>query len=97
MARINHTMGQDWGGRRRLNPENCPTITRSMVILRAAELGIKVRRGHILSEHAFQNSERGTWWAYSYDKKQWLTIGDTNFLALSWLNGQGQHGKKEQT
>jgi hypothetical protein len=65
-------MGQDWGGRRQLNPDNCPKISGSQVRQHAKELNITVKRDGL-----------GMWFYYS--NNVWYTLGQTNYLALHCL------------
>ena len=80
MTKNRHTMGQDWGGRRKSNPDNCPKITKKMVYDLASELGIEIRRGDYFHDLSFYHSDRGTWWIYNIEFK-WVTMGDTNYWA----------------
>lgn len=78
MSRISnrHTMGQDWGGRRPLNPPNAPKVTGNMLFQYAKEHNIKIKRD-------------GYWWAsgmWMYcDNEKWFTAGQTNYLAMETL------------
>lgn len=63
-------MGQDWGGRRKANPEDAPKITRKQVEKYAESIGAKISR-----------DGRGMWFAESVDGT-WYTLGLTNYLAL---------------
>jgi hypothetical protein len=77
-------MGNDWGGRRKENPERCPRVTRDDVIAFATEHGYKVQRAMVYPGRAgFFKSTQGPWWFH--DGRQWLTAGSTNYLALETL------------
>lgn len=66
------TMSQDWGGRRPLNPSNCPRISGKQVCKEAKCYGIEVKREGL-----------GMWW---YKKNGlWYTLGQTNYLAFNFL------------
>jgi hypothetical protein len=76
-------MGQDWGGRRRMNPEGCPKVTAEDVLAKAAVMGVEVKRGGwFKSTGSFYHSAYGTWWI---KEDVWRQIGGTNFLALQYL------------
>lgn len=77
------TMGQDWGGRRPLNPEGCPKVTADQVRSRAKRLGIEVKR-----------EGKGMWWFKK--ESQWYTLGMTNFLAIRFLKVVHKQRKKEK-
>lgn len=81
-----HTMGQDWGGRRRENPENCPKVSQKDVITLAQALNIKVFRGGFFANGEAYNEPHGTWWYKDY-QGTWRTLGTTNYLAVMHLNG----------
>jgi hypothetical protein len=82
-----HTMGQDWGGRHKVNPENCPKVTDRDVISKAVELGLEVQRGEFSRiDHKFMNSTQATWWYLNPVDNKWYTIGMTNYWALYFLN-----------
>jgi hypothetical protein len=82
---MRHTMGQDWGGRKRLNPENCAKITYKDVLEIAKQLSIEIKRGsYSRYDNNFIASKRGTWWIMKNDG-DWMTIGDTNYLAYTWI------------
>ena len=66
------TMGQDWGGRTKLNPENCPRVTGRQVEELADTHGIQVKR-----------EAQGMWFVFK--QGQWYTLGQTNYLALKQL------------
>ena len=66
------SMGRDWGGRRKLNPDNAPRVTRNQVLDFAATHGLKVKRDGNSSWLHFRN---GTWYS----------CGMTNYLALRRL------------
>jgi len=68
-----HTMGQDWGGRRALNPTGCPKVSGSDVRAYAAAHGFEVKREGL-----------GMWW-FKSARHDWLTCGQTNYLALKHL------------
>lgn len=55
-------------GRKSLNPQNAPIVTRQDVQVLAGELELKIRR---LGQGMWQ------WW----NKKEWHNLGQTNFLA----------------
>ena len=79
-----HTMGQEWGGRRKTNPENAPKVTRNMVINYAKNHSIYVFRGDFLwvdDVRSKTHSKWGQWW-YLDEKDIWRTLGYTNYLAL---------------
>lgn len=65
--------GQDWGGRRKVNPSGAPRVTRNDVLRFAQENGLTVRRDGL-----------SNWWLLN-DDGVWRTSGITNFLALSHL------------
>ena len=74
------TMGQDWGGKRPLNPDNCLKISSKQVYERANHLGIKIKREGL-----------GMWW---YQKNDcWFTLGQTNYLAFMHLLKVGKEFK----
>ena len=62
-------MGNDWGGRKKLNPENAPRVSAKQVRHLASSIGVDVRR----------DGCGGAWWFYD---GQWLTLGQTNYLAM---------------
>jgi len=64
---------QDWGGRRKENPEGAPRVTRQDVLDRARELGLQVKRDGL-----YGMSGR---WLY-LDGKAWRGLGNTNFRAV---------------
>ena len=75
MKRTNrHTMGQDWGGRRASNPAGIPRITARQVVKCAAEHGLVVKR-------------EGPGWSMWFVLRNgnWITLGDTNYLAIQQL------------
>ncbi|MFA5036422.1 MAG: hypothetical protein WC479_04530 [Candidatus Izemoplasmatales bacterium] len=81
-----HTMGQDWGGRRKVNPENCPKVTDKEVEAKAKELVLEVQRGDFSRrDHGFMHSPQGTWWYRNPIDNKWYTIGATNYWALHFL------------
>ena len=69
---MRHTMGQDWGGRRKENPPNAPRITSCEVTEFAQQNDIETRR------------EGLGMWFYLKDSI-WYTLGQTNYLALTHL------------
>ncbi len=87
MRKLNrHTMGQDWGGRRKANPENCPKVTHQMVLDLAKEKGIEVKRGDFFGyDRHFVGSDKAMWWAM-FPNGEWRTIGMTNYLAWDFIN-----------
>ena len=88
---MRHTMGQDWGGRRKINPDGCPVITSKMVLAKAEELGIDVLRGEPSKAPGggFIHSSKGVWWIARESSEPGLvplvTLGSTNYLALRQL------------
>ena len=64
--------GRDWGGRRKLNPDNCPHVSGKDVREYAQKHNIKIMREGL-----------GMW--FFFDGKTRYTLGQTNFLALEWL------------
>lgn len=81
---MRHTMGQDWGGRRKVNPDGCPVITSKMVLAKADELGIEMLRGEPSTSPGggFIPSLGGMWWICG-DKL--ISAGATNYFALETL------------
>lgn len=65
---------QDWGGRRKVNPDNVPKISRKDVLSEAKKLGVEIRREGL-----------GMWLVYIEEKHNWYTLGQTNHLALENL------------
>lgn len=65
--------GRDWGGRRPLNPPDCPRVDAADVHALALRLGLELKR-----------DGRGMWF-YRRPGKGWRTLGMTNFLALEFL------------
>ncbi len=45
MKYIRHTMGNDWGGRRKQNPEGCPKVTQKDVFANVDSQGIRIKWG----------------------------------------------------
>jgi hypothetical protein len=79
-------MGQDWGGRHKVNPENCPKVTDRMVSAKAVELGLKVQRGDFSRiDHKFMYGSQSVWWYQNPIDNKWYTIGATNYWALHFL------------
>jgi hypothetical protein len=72
---------QDWGGRRPLNPDNCPHVSGEDVRKFAHSYSISVKR-----------EGYGMWWYKPRHSDSWLTLGQTNYLALSLLK---RHIKEE--
>lgn len=75
---MRHTMGNDWGGRRKENPENVPRVTAKMVEDYAASIHVEIRRDGI----------RGMWFyvgGFKLESACWYTLGSTNYLALENL------------
>jgi len=70
---MRHTMGQDWGGRRKENPDNCPKISGKQVREKAKYLGIEVKR------NGYEN-----WWYKN--NGQWYTGGTTNYICWKLLD-----------
>ena len=66
------TRHQDWGGRRKANPDNAPRVTRQQVIDMAYRHDIEIKRASL-----------GMWF-YKNDCT-WYTLGQTNYLALRQL------------
>jgi hypothetical protein len=78
-------MGQDWGGRKPLNPPGVPRVTRQQVLDAAAKLGVKVRRViRYSAQGSLFQSDRG-WWQYEANPGDWRGIGDTNYWAAENL------------
>lgn len=75
-------MGQDWGGRRPLNPPDAPKVTKQDVETAAKEAGLQVFRGGFFHDKTTYQSDRATWWVLA-DNGQWYTLGDTNYIALT--------------
>ena len=63
---------QDWGGRRKLNPDNAPRVSRQDILGFAQQHAIVVRREGL-----------GMW--FRLDGSTWYTIGQTNYLAMECL------------
>ena len=78
MSYIRHTMGNDWGGRRKQNPEGCPKVTWKDVFAYVASRGIHVKWGGPTAV------ENGTWWYWSSDDR-FQTAGTTNYLCMEFL------------
>lgn len=72
-----HTMGNDWGGRRKMNPEGCPKVTRQDVLDYAKSKGVEVWNDG-------DYGARGTWWQKDENGVS-LTLGITNYIALQTL------------
>lgn len=72
-----HTMGQDWGGRRKTNPDNCPKITRKMIEDLANENHIEVWNDGYGGYH-------GTWLYKKPDGINYV-LGSTNYIAFEHL------------
>lgn len=73
MTYSRHTMGQDWGGRRPMNPPNCPKVTRKQVLKFAENINVTIwREGY------------GMWW-FMRDDGASVTLGQTNYIALEYL------------
>ncbi len=84
---MRHTMGQDWGGRHKVNPENCPEVTQEEIITKALELDLKVKRGDFSRvDHKFVQGTQGVWWYQNPINNKWYTIGETNYWALYFLS-----------
>ena len=66
------TNHQDWGGRRKANPDNAPRVTRQEVIDLANNCDIEIKRAGL-----------GIWFFKS--EGTWYTLGQTNYLALRQL------------
>lgn len=66
-------MGRDWGGRRAPNPDNCPKVSGQDVRKRAEEIGLESKRDGL-----------GMW--FFKRGGEWYTLGQTNFLALNYLD-----------
>lgn len=81
-----HTMGQDWGGRKPLNPLDCPKVTAKQVIAKAQDYGIEIFRGGFFSDGSSYPSSQGPWW-YKDRQGNWLVLQNTNYLALTALEG----------
>jgi hypothetical protein len=82
-------MGQDWGGRRKQNPENCPVVTVKQVTDKALSMSVEVKRGDFhgsKNDRWFGECDHGTWWYLNKLNGMWYTIGDTNYLALCELS-----------
>lgn len=83
------TMGQDWGGRRKSNPDNAPRVTR-----------IQVEK--FAEEHGYEIEREGYWWASDMWKGRikgtavWRTLGQTNYLALEQLKYLVSEEKKNE-
>lgn len=67
-------MGNDWGGRRKLNPDNAARVTRQQVLKYAADHRIEVKRDGLGS---------GMW--FFKRGPVWCTLGQTNYIALRWM------------
>lgn len=78
-----NTMGQDWGGRRKMNPDNCPVVRRIQVIVAAVKIGVKVKR-----------EGQGMWWVSGAGIEKWFTLGQTNYIALYNLQHFDEFRKK---
>lgn len=76
-----HTMGQDWGGRKKLNPEDCPKVTSQQVAALAQDAGVEIFRGGFLADGSSYQEPHGTWW-YKDREGTWRTLGMTNYLAI---------------
>jgi hypothetical protein len=71
-------MGNDYGGRKKTEPGNCPKVICKNVFAFAKAKNIRVKWG------GPSVVESGTWWFWSV-KNVWLTAGVTNFLYLEFL------------
>lgn len=74
---MRHTMGQDWGGRRKLNPDDAPRVSGKQVREKAAALGIEVKNKGLYG--------RGGMWFWKRPDGQWYTLEQTNYLAMEQL------------
>lgn len=83
MGRMRHTMGHDWGGRKRENPLGCPRVSRTQVEALALSLGLSVRREGL-----------GMWLVKRGE--QWFTLGQTNYVALENLRRQYPATREEE-
>ena len=89
-----HTMGNDWGGRAKINPENAPKVTGKMVLDYAENHSIQVFRGEFSKiDRSIIKSQQGTWW-YLGNDNVWRTFGQTNYLAMCNLKKMVAEKKK---
>lgn len=84
---IRHTMGQDWGGRRRINPIDAPKVSKQDVYTFAEKHGINVQRA-ITTGSGLYPSNQGPWWRFDRIKEEWLTCGNTNYECIHHLEGK---------
>lgn len=71
-----HTMGNDWGGRRAVNPPDAPRVTADQVREVAELAGVEVKR---------DGAGWTQWWVLR-PGDVWRTLGaTTNYLALQEL------------
>lgn len=78
---MRHTMGQDWGGRRKQNPDNAPKVTAKMVNKFAKLHGFEIFRATQLpSGRLFEGSHASTWWIVVDGTN--YSMGETNYIAL---------------
>lgn len=73
---MRHTMGQDWGGRRKSNPDECPIVSSVEVIAFAKERGFELRKNVV--------------WFVKEKDGEWRSIGDTNYWALENLKSRNK-------
>ena len=83
MAYSRHTMGQDWGGRRKENPGGCPKVTGKQVREFAESHGLIIKNDGMYRRG-------GTWWLYDKNMGEFLTLASTNYLALERMKAEIQ-------
>lgn len=72
---MRHTMGQDWGGRKKANPDNVPKITKGMVEVEAIKKGFTARR---------EGGNFSYWWLLK-NNKRFIGLGMTNYIAFMYI------------
>lgn len=83
---MRHTMGQDWGGRRKLNPDDAPRVSGKQVRAKATSLGIEIKNEGLYG--------RGGMWFWKRPDGKWYTLGQTNYLAIEQLSRIEETGQQ---
>ena len=88
-----HTMGQDWGGRNASNPAGVRRVSHKQVLDAAEKAGVEVRRGQysmVPGSDVFYHSKSWTMWWIKTEDRGWLTMADTNYLAIQHIENLGR-------